>query len=74
MAVIQRPIGKCDQCGKEVEFEEGHLPDHWLEIAITEWWGSSGTGILSREVCSNKCALDLMHALKKIPKEGPVWL
>jgi hypothetical protein len=69
MAIKQRPIAKCDQCGKEVEFADGHLPDHWLEIDVTEWMGSSGEGRFKKEVCSEKCVINMMHNVKKIPKK-----
>lgn len=69
MAVVEYRKVKCDECGKEVEIKEPmHLPCSWLEIDITECCGASGTVVLSKEVCSRKCALNMLKKLKKIPK------
>ena len=69
MIVEYRKV-KCDNCGKEEEVKHsGTKPTHWLEISITDWKGNSGYGRLNREVCSEKCALELIKNLKEIPKE-----
>lgn len=70
MAIIEYRKVKCDECGKEEEIKDGGTrPTHWLEISITDWAGSTGHGRLNREVCSEKCALKLIHNLKKLPKQ-----
>jgi len=70
MAIIDYRKVKCDNCGKEEEIKDGGCkPSHWLEISIVEWFGNSGEGRLNKEVCSEKCAIELMSNLKKIPKK-----
>ena len=64
MARIQFERHKCDCCGKE---EDGKMPLGWYEINITKWQGSSGRRVYNKEVCSKKCALNLVSKIKKIP-------
>ncbi len=69
MTIVEYRKVKCDECGKEEEIKSGGCkPTNWLEISVVEWHGSSGEGRLNKEVCSEKCALELMKKLKKIPK------
>ena len=70
MTIINYRKVKSDECGKEEEIKDGGTkPSHWLEINIFEWFGNSGTGRFTKEVCSEKCALELMKKIKEIPKE-----
>ncbi len=70
MTVIEYRKVKCDNCGKEeVVKNDGWRPSHWLEISITEWSERVGEGRLNKEVCSEKCALELLKNLKEIPKK-----
>ncbi len=68
MVVVEFRKVKCDNCSKEETIEDsGHRPDNWLEVSVVEWFGSTGTGRLNNEVCSEKCVLELMKKLKEIP-------
>ena len=60
---------KCDNCGKEkIVDHSGQYPSNWLIILITEWIGLGGYKRYNKDVCSDKCALKLLHNLNKIPK------
>jgi len=69
MAIVEYRKVKCDECGKEeIVKHSGCYPDNWLVISIFKWSGNTGRGRLNKEVCSEKCAINLMKKLKKIPK------
>ncbi len=75
MAIINYRKVKCDECGKEEEIKDsGSRPSNWFEVSITEWFGSSGYGRFGKEVCTEKCALKIIHKLKKIPKRESVHI
>jgi len=72
MSIVNFRKVKCDNCGKEETIEGGcNLPFGWLEVQITEWQGNSGRTRFDKEVCNDKCALELIHKLKKIPPKPP---
>lgn len=67
--IIQNRKAKCDNCGKENIVEgAGWLPFGWLTICLTRMHGVTGNQILSKEVCSKKCAISFMNKIKEIPK------
>ena len=69
MTTIEYRKVQCDQCKKEVTIKgPGSLPMNWLEINISEWHGTTGTGVFDKEVCSRECGVKLLNKLKKIPK------
>jgi len=72
MSIVQYRKVKCDnkKCGKEtiIKNEGFSLPLGWLEINILEGKSGCGNLVFSAEVCSRKCALELMHSLRKIPE------
>lgn len=69
MIVEYRKV-KCNNCGKEEKIKDGgSKPTKWLDISITEWFRDTGTGRFNREVCSDKCVLELIKKLKEIPKK-----
>ncbi len=75
MAIVDYRKVKCDECGKEEEIKDGGTkPSRWLEVNITEWLGNSGRGRFGKEVCSEKCALKIIHKLKKIPEQEPICI
>lgn len=75
MVIVEYRKVKCDECGKEEEIKDGGTkPSRWLEVSIVEWFGSTGEGRLSKEVCSEKCAFKLIKKLKKIPKREPACI
>ncbi len=75
MVIVNYRKVKCDECGKEEEIKDGGTrPSNWFEVSITEWFGSTGSVRFCKEVCTEKCALDLIRKLKKIPKREPVHI
>ncbi len=73
--IIEYRKVKCDNCGKEEEIKDGGTrPSNWFEISITEWSGNSGYGRFCKEVCTEKCALEVIHKLKKIPEREPIHI
>lgn len=71
MSRIQYERHKCDCCGKEEDIQFGSRPLNWYEIEITKWHGNSGEGVFNKEVCSKKCALEILSKVKKIPNPKP---
>ena len=70
MVVIEFRKVKCDNCGEIKEIEGGSsFPSGWLELTIVEWSLSSGTSRWNKDVCGDKCALEIIKKLKKIPSE-----
>ena len=75
MTIVNYRKVKCDECEKEEEIKDsGTKPTNWLEVNITEWFGNTGYGRFCKEVCTEKCALKIIHKLKKIPKKEPVHI
>ena len=74
MAIIEYRKVQCDNCGKTEEIKEGGShPSNWFELNIVQWTGTTGYGRWTKEVCSEKCALEIMKKLKKIPKP-PIYI
>ena len=72
MSIVEYRKLKCDNCGKEEEVKgAGSYPNKWLEISIYEWSGTSGERRYEKEVCGDKCAIELMKKLEKIPEIEP---
>lgn len=71
MSIVHYEKHKCDCCGKEVEVQHGGRPRGWLEISITIWHLSRGDVVYDKEVCSRKCALEMLKKIKKIPGVKP---
>jgi len=67
--IIQHRKARCDKCGREKIVEgSGTLPFGWLIISITQMRGLMGNIILTKEVCSKKCAVAFMNKIRDIPK------
>ncbi len=71
MSVVQYEKHKCDNCGKEVETKGNYRPRGWYEININKWSFNRGDILLDKEVCSEKCVLELLHKIEKVPKPKP---
>lgn len=70
MTIIEYRKVQCDQCGKIEEVKEsGTLPYNWFTVEICEWFGSTGEGRFNKEVCSEKCVIEMMNKIKKIPEK-----
>lgn len=68
--IIQYKKIKCDNCGKEEMVKENVRSKDRIEISIVQWSGSVGQERLVKDTCSDKCALELIKGLKRIPKKG----
>ena len=69
MSIVEYRKVKCDNCRKEkIIRDSGSYPSGWLVIEIYEWDGMSGRERLHKEVCSGKCALEIIKKVKKIPE------
>lgn len=67
--IVQYRKAKCDNCSKEKIVEgAGWLPFGWLTISVAQTHGLMGNIVLTKEVCSKKCAIAFMNKIKKIPK------
>ena len=67
--IIQYRTAKCDNCGREKAVEGvGTLPFGWLTLSLTQMRGLIGNIILTKEVCSKKCAIAFMNKIRDIPK------
>ncbi|MEK6949368.1 MAG: hypothetical protein AABX34_04050 [Nanoarchaeota archaeon] len=67
--IIEYRKARCDKCGKEEIVEgAGTLPFRWLTISLAETHGLMDNIILTKEVCSKKCAVAFMNKIRDIPK------
>lgn len=73
MAVAEYRKVKCDNCEKEkIVKNSGRYPPNWIVISINEWIGNIGHSRYCKDVCSGKCAIDLLNNLKKLPKREAI--
>ena len=67
--ITQYRKARCDKCGREKIVEgAGTLPFGWLTLSLTQMRGLIGNIILTKEVCSKKCAIAFMNKINDIPK------
>ena len=67
MVMKQYKIMICDECKKEIKETESISLQH-IKLHITEWRGTSGDVVINKDFCSDKCILNFISKLKKIPK------
>ena len=75
MTVTQIRKVRCDNCDKECEASPGAcLPLGWFELNITEWHTNCGERRLQKDLCSEKCLMELMHKIEKLDPKKPARL
>ena len=75
MVVTQIKKVKCDNCLKEREAPSGAcMPFGWFELSVTEWHRNCGERRLHKDLCSEKCAIELMHKIEKLDPRKPARL
>ncbi|MCD6496563.1 MAG: hypothetical protein J7K54_04800 [Candidatus Aenigmarchaeota archaeon] len=68
MSIAEYRRIRCDSCGKEETVRNGYdLPYGWFTITAAESLGPVEVTRFEKDACSEKCVLEIMHGLKKLP-------